>query len=332
MPVQYMTDPQLGAFLTANGNLDPSVRQAVLDQLNNIGVYDYPAQPGLTAFVQTGPNAPLDPITQVLDIASPGAANVTTGGDLDVIIDDVPGGTSLSVFGSKDVFIATSKHANSIILNDTGNDTIVSGNGADTISGGSGALSISTGAGSDLVTGGTGDSSLIDVGAGNDTVTTGGDNDTILGGAGNDSLDGAFGDNQSLEGGAGNDTLFAGGDNATLLGGNGNDWLDAGTGDNQSLDGGAGNDTLFAGGDSNTLLGGAGNDQFHITEQTGSDTIDGGAGASNEVFFDGRVLQDFTDATVSTVAGVTSIEFADGQTVTVTHVKELHFTDGTHNL
>ena len=45
MPLQYMTDPQLGAFLTANGNLDPSVRQAVLDQLNEVGVYDYPAIP-----------------------------------------------------------------------------------------------------------------------------------------------------------------------------------------------------------------------------------------------------------------------------------------------
>ncbi|HZP21070.1 MAG TPA: calcium-binding protein, partial [Bauldia sp.] len=103
-------------------------------------------------------------------------------------------------------------------------------------------------------------------------------------------------------------------------------------GDNQSLSGGSGNDTLSAGGDGNTLLGGDGNDTFHLTDQTGDDTIDGGGGANNSVFFDGRSIADYNAATVSTVAGVTSIAFSDGQTVTVSHIKELHFTNGVHNL
>jgi len=64
---------------------------------------------------------------------------------------------------------------------------------------------------------------------------------------------------------------------------------------------------------------------------TGDDTIDGGSG-NNDLSFEGRTLQDYTDAAVVTVAGVTTIAFTDGQTITVSNVKELHFTDGTHNL
>ncbi len=123
MPIQYMTQPQLDAVLTANGNLDPSVRQAVLDQLNADGVYDYPAVPGLAAIVQTGANAPLDPTAQVLDIDSPATTTVTTDDGLDVIVHDVPGTSSLTVFGSSSVFIAAGHGNNSIVLSDTGDDT-----------------------------------------------------------------------------------------------------------------------------------------------------------------------------------------------------------------
>jgi Ca2+-binding RTX toxin-like protein len=86
---------------------------------------------------------------------------------------------------------------------------------------------------------------------------------------------------------------------------------------------------MYAGTGGDTLNGGAGNDTFHIDSTHGNDTIDGGAG-HNTVDFDKLASTDINS--LHTSGGETTIHFNDGQTVTVSHVENLVFTDKTEHL
>ena len=140
MPVQYMTDPQLDAYLTSNGNLDPSVRQAVLDQLNADGVFGLPSNPALTAVVQTGTNGSLDADSGGYGCRNAATTPATKTGDRIWISSSSasPSTQSLTVLGSTNVFVATGHGNNAIILNDTGDDTVMAGSGNDTLTAGAG--------------------------------------------------------------------------------------------------------------------------------------------------------------------------------------------------
>jgi Ca2+-binding RTX toxin-like protein len=289
MQIQYMTESQLNGFLATQGNLDPSVRAAVLHQLELDGVFPTPSSTGEVEYdggvgsgfpPGSGPFHPSDLLSgvQVLDLAVAGdnAATVNTSLDtsLNAIVDQVKGLASLTVTGTTDVYVATGNGNKSVTLNDTGNDTVQAGSGNDTLTGGGGSDVLLGGAGRDSLVGGSGGSQLLDGGGGADTITASGDSDTLIGGGGNDSISGG-GNNQSIDGGAGNDTITATGSADTVLGGDGHDSI-TGSGDNQSIDGGAGNDTISASGANDTVLGGGGNDA--ISAAGDNQSIDGGAG------------------------------------------------------
>lgn len=111
-------------------------------------------------------------------------------------------------------------------------------------------------------------------GSGNDTVQTASGNDVVYGELGDDVIDG----------GNENDTLYGGVGADTVLGGNGDDVLYGGDGDDH-LQSGLGADIVF---------GDAGNDVIAVSDDHGTNTIDGGADYDQLVF-----------ATPTSAAGVT---------------------------
>jgi Ca2+-binding RTX toxin-like protein len=135
--------------------------------------------------------------------------------------------------------------------------------------------------GNDVVNAGAGDD-LIDGGAGNDVLNGGADNDTILGGDGNDTIDGGTG-NDFMYGGDGNDLYFVDSltdaveeTDATSAGGGIDEvntlvnWTLGSFIENGRISSfGSGGVTLTGNALTNTL----------VSEATGTNTLDGGAGA-----------------------------------------------------
>ena len=114
---------------------------------------------------------------------------------------------------------------------------------------------------------------------------------------------------------------------STLIGGAGNDTLVGVQGD--VMQGGAGNDhfKLSGSGDANsTLQGGGGDDTFRIESQSGSDTIFGGAG-NDSAEFAGRSFFDVAKIDVDSSTSTYTLHFNDEQSVAVSGVEELHFSD-----
>jgi Ca2+-binding RTX toxin-like protein len=86
---------------------------------------------------------------------------------------------------------------------------------------------------------------------------------------------------------------------------------------------------MYAGTGGDTLQGGRGNDVFHVDNHHGNDTIDGGSG-NDAVNFGSRASTDISS--LHTSGGVTVIHFNDGQSVNVSHIENLVFTDKTDHL
>jgi hypothetical protein len=83
--------------------------------------------------------------------------------------------------------------------------------------------------------------------------------------------------------------------------------------------------TAWPGGN-DSITGGSGDDMF-IVGRSGNDTINGGGG-SNTVMFDDSAA----NATQSVSGGVTTVHFSDtGQTMTISNVQNLVFTDTGHH-
>ncbi|RTE88013.1 MULTISPECIES: calcium-binding protein [Bradyrhizobium] len=310
MAISYLTKTELDRFLHQNGNhIEASVRSALIDSLERSGVYsDHPGDTSKAAF-QSGPFSGAVPTgVQILDIAQ--STTVETTPNLKAIIFDDAGGKRLDVIGGhNDVFIAMGKGSDSVNLYDFGNDTVYGGSGNDAIRGGHGNSSLFGGGGNDSIYGGSG-------------------NDTLDGGSGNDYLEAGSGA-QLLAGGSGNDILrdLSSG-RSTLIGGDGNDTLIGVQGD--VFEGGDGNDVFWVYGESganSTLQGGNGNDTFHLQTHTGNDTIIGGAG-SDTVDFADRSSFEVTKVDVDEKTKSYTLHFEGSQTVVVSGVEYLHFTDG----
>lgn len=311
MAVSYLTKTELGQFLHQNGNhIEASVRSALIDSLEQSGVFsDNPAD-ATRAWFESGPfsGGAVPPVVQVLDVSQ--STTVETTPNLKAIILDDAGGKTLDVIGGhNDVFIAMGKGSDSVNLYDSGNDTVYGGSGNDAIHGGHGNSSLFGGAGNDSIYGGSG-------------------NDTLTGGTGDDHLEAGSGV-QLLDGGSGNDYLkdFSSG-HSTLSGGDGNDTLIGVQGDN--FQGGDGKDVfwVYGGGSgaASTMQGGSGNDTFHIQTHIGNDTIIGGSG-NDTVDFANRSFSDVTKIDVDAATNTYTLHFGADQSIAVSGVEDLHFTD-----
>jgi Ca2+-binding RTX toxin-like protein len=316
----YMTESQLATQL-ASGNLDAAVQADVLSHLQAIGTYN-PADPGLTAFVETGSYAaPTADIVQVLDITTTGTYAINTTSSLSTIVVQTPGPSQIYTVDDgvhfHDTYIALGTGSDSINLYDGGNDTVQGGSGADVIGGG---------VGKDLLIGGTG----------NDSLYGGPGENTLMAGSGNQSLFAGIGSHQSLIGGSGTDLLqdfnSDGTDTLTAGSGTGTQTLFGVQGDTfTSASGAAGNNSFWvvAGGSGagSSLTGGSGNDTFHIESHVGNDTVTGGGG-TDTVGFGGRSEGDISSLVGS--AGNYELTFGTGpgsQTIDLHGVSDLFFGD-----
>jgi Ca2+-binding RTX toxin-like protein len=303
MAVSYLTKTELGQFLHQNGNhIEASVRSALIDSLEDSGVFKDAPGDTTRGWFESGPftGGTVSPIIQILDVSQ--STTVQTTPNLKAIILDDAGGKTLDVIGGhNDVFVAMGQGSDTVNLYDSGDDTVYGGSGNDGIHGGHGNSSLFGGAGNDYIYGGSG-------------------SDTLNGGTGNDHLE-SGGGAQSLIGGAGNDFL------KDLSGGDGNDTIIGVQGD--VFDGGAGKDVFWVYGGSgagSTIQGGSGDDTFHLQTHAGNDTIIGGNG-NDSVDFANRSFLDLTKIDVDASTNTYTLHFSDNQTVAVTGVEDLHFTD-----
>jgi Ca2+-binding RTX toxin-like protein len=325
MAVTYLTKTELGQFLQHNGNIEASVRSALLESLEQSGVFK---EPGERAWFESGPfhGGAVPPTIQILDVSQ--STTVETNPNLKAIILDDSHNAKLNVTGGdNDEFIAAGKGSDTINLHDGGNDTVYGGSGNDVIHGGHGDDSLVGGSGNDSIYGGTGNDTL-DGGSGKDFLESGG---ALAAGVG---VPGAGGGHWHVAD-AGNDfptagqsTTAGGAGHDTLIGGTGNDTLVGVEGD--VLKGGAGNDQLWLYGGASvansTLQGGSGNDSFHIQSHTGNDTIIGGGGNDTVTFAD-RSFSDVTKIDVNASTSTYTLHFNNDQTVAVSGVEDLRFTD-----
>jgi Ca2+-binding RTX toxin-like protein len=308
MAVTYLTKTELGQFLHQGGNIESSVRSALIDSLEQSGVFKDGGEDGTRGWFQSGPfpGGPVAPTVQILDVSS--STTVETNPNLKAIILDDNSARLDVTGGDNNVFVAAGEGADTINLFDSGDDTVYGGSGSDLIRGGHGDSSLFGGAGNDSIFGGTGNDTL-DGGRGNDHLTAGAGAQSLVGGNGNDMLTDHTSGHSTLSGGSGNDTLV-GVQGDVLHGGAGNDelWLHAGAGANS------------------TLQGGNGNDNFHIQSHTGNDTIIGGNGDDTATFAD-RSFFDVTKIDVDASTSTYTLHFSDNQTVAVSGVEDLHFND-----
>jgi Ca2+-binding RTX toxin-like protein len=334
--VSYMTKTELGIEPFVQ-NLDPAVKSALFNSLYDSHVYNPGNDQGKTAVVQYGDYQPITANIQILEVD--GTANVQTDSALKAIIMD-DGGVpdQLTLTGSGSVFVAMDNGADTVTLNDSGNDTVYGGKGNDTIYGGSGHDTLISGSGTDVLYSRStiGGSSILQGGAGPDTLYGGGGADSLYGGAGQNVLIAGAGKHQLLQAGSGNtaiyDTMTSSTGTDTLIGGAGNDTIKGVQGDYFQDTGPAGSQNqfwLYAGpsGASSTLQGGKGDDTFHIETNIGNDTIIGGAG-TNVVDFDTRTYSDYQAATLTNApGGGYTLTFKDGQQFQLSGISELQFSD-----
>lgn len=373
MAVSYLTKTELDHFVQHNGNIEAGVRSALIDSLEQSGVF-HDTDDSTRGWLQSGPfsGGPVPPVIQILDVSQ--STNVQTNPNLKAIILDDHSAKLDVNGGDNDIFVAAGRGSDTINLHDSGNDTVYGGSGNDEIRGGHGDSSLFGGAGNDSIFGGTGNDTL-DGGAGNDYLVSGavasgaggggqphdanqrvasadnqvfgkgnGHGDDHGKGHGNDHGKGhgnghghghghGHGDDQgSGQGPGGGGDQGSGGNvqgHSTLLGGAGNDTLVGVQGD--VMQGGAGNDQFWlvdggVSGANSTLEGGAGNDTFHIQTHHGNDTIFGGAG-KDTVDFTGRSFFDVDKIGVDSSTNTYTLHFSDDQTIAVSGVEDLHFSD-----
>ncbi|MGB7262817.1 MAG: Hint domain-containing protein, partial [Albidovulum sp.] len=228
----------------------------------------------------------------------------TAGGDtIDSTYTGDPDGDRIDALdmsdGSNDDYVLAGA-GDDVVLSGDGDDTVFGADGADTLVGGAGNDTLdgddafATG-GADSLSGGAGNDQLIgdafndtlDGGADNDTLFAGADDDSLLGGTGDDLMYGEGGDDTFvLEDGFGNDTIIGGETSET-----GGDTLDLSstttgvTVDLTNIDPEAG--TVSDGTDTATfseiehIILGAGDDLVVLADGSGSDTIGGFAGPTD---------------------------------------------------
>lgn len=344
MAVSYLTKTELGEFFHSNGNIEAGVRSALIDSLEQSGVFNDDDN-SARGWLQSGPfpGGEVPPVVQILGVSH--STNVETNPNLKAIVLDDDSARLDVTGGDNDVFVGAGRGDDTINLHGSGNDTVYGGSGNDVIRASEGDNLLFGGAGNDSIYGGSGNDTL-DGGAGNDLLVSGG---ALAAGAGgdariasaDDSAFGAAGRGHGHHHGGGHDGGGHGHDDgghgggggeieghSTLIGGAGNDTLVGVQGD--VLQGGSGDDhfTLLSGDGnaSSTLYGGGGDDTFRIEARSGSDTIFGGNGNDTAEFV-GRSFFDVAKIDVDASTSTYTLHFSDEQTVAVNGVEELHFSD-----
>src|SRR6185312_10683629 len=171
MAVSYLTKTELGQFLQHNGNIEASVRSALIDSLEQSGVFKE-GDNSTRAWLESGPfhGGTVPPVTQILDVSN--STSVQTNPNLKAIVLDDHSAKLNVTGGDNDIFVAAGRGSDTINLRDSGDDTVYGGSGNDVIRGGHGDSSLFGGAGNDSIFGGTGNDTL-DGGAGNDYLVSG---------------------------------------------------------------------------------------------------------------------------------------------------------------
>jgi Ca2+-binding RTX toxin-like protein len=309
MSISYLTESQLSADLTANGNLDAAVRDDVLAALQTDGTYN-PANPNQTAWVQQGAYVPPSVnFVNVVDITTDGTEYINTDAAMQAIVLQSPDPTQIYLTDDgthhNNVYVALGTGNDSVNLYDGGNDTVQAGSGDDVIGGGTGNDLLLGGTGNDSIFGGSGANTMIG-GSGNDYIRVAGAHQLAEGGSGNNvivDLGGYTGAGTStLQSGTGNDTIYGYGSDTVqssmnspghseLHGGTDGDVISysaansyniLGSGSTDStnantLQGGAGADSLYGGGGQDTLIAGSGN-QFLDAGVGAHQSLMGGSG------------------------------------------------------
>jgi hypothetical protein len=322
--------------LLASDHIDPSVRKAVLDYLQDDGLL---GSHHSTVSVQEGTHP--DHGTQVLLVDTPNATvNTSSDPNLKAIVDVSSG--ELKVTGGDNVIVATGPHVNLVDLSGSSGNVVVDAEGSDPSHGGN-------------PFGDGGNYSTMWGSHGGDGWSHGRDNDwgrhdDGWGHGGNFETMGASDHDGRFSGGGG---PFGGGPPwgdhghfTTLPGGYGDDRghhdrhdMSGGYGDDRGHRdmhggrggydgghqemGGGGTTTIIAGTGNETMMGGNGNYLFEVGQHGGNDDIIGGKG-NNTVVFDDRA----TDVRMTTEHGVTTVTFSDThETVKLTDIQNIVFTD-----
>jgi RTX calcium-binding nonapeptide repeat (4 copies) len=288
MAIAYDTQHQLD-HLFASGGLDLSVRNAIIHQLMEDGLF---TEPGSRVWVQEGSGGNHSPQAQVLYLDG-GHEQVRTDSNLGAIVDTGHG--PLQVTGSNDVFVAVGQGVNQVNLSGTtGNDEVMVG-GANT--------------------------NTENDPRGRDNLWTDDHHYSTLAGGGDDRWQNDRGDDRHDQKGnmgwnvdSHQDNWGDEGHYSTLSGGDRDEWNGGhAAGGTTTIVGGSGNDTI---------VGGNENDLIELGRH-GNDVIDGGGG-HNTVQFDDSL----SNATISSKNGVTTVQFSDThQTMTLTDIQSLVFTD-----
>jgi hypothetical protein len=328
--------------LLASDHIDPSVRQAIIDYLQDDGLL---RSHHSTVSVQEGTHPAYG--TQVLLVDTPNATvNTSSDPDLKAIVDVSSG--ELKVTGPDNVIVATGPDVNQIDLSGSSGNVVVDAEGSDPSHHG-GNLFGDGGNYSTLWGSHGGDGWF---GERDDDQ---GRHDDGWGGRGGDGWSGGRdgewdrndggsgrGDNFDTIGGARHENWSGGGGPAwgdhghysTLPGSYGDDGGQHGHGDDKGhhdMQGGygghneveGGTTTITAGTGNDTLVGGDGNYLFEVGPHGGNDDIIGGKGNNTVVFDDSA-----TDVRMTTNHGVTTVEFGDThETVKLTGIQNIVFTD-----
>jgi hypothetical protein len=356
MAVSYLTKTELGDFLHQNGNIEAGVRSALIDSLEQSGVFK-DDEDSTRGWLQSGPfhGGAVPPAVQILDVSH--STSVETNPNLKAIVLDDNSARLNVTGGDNDVFVAAGKGSDTINLHDSGDDTVYGGGGNDVIRGGHGDSSLFGGAGNDSIFGGTGNDTL-DGGSGNDYLVSGALASGAGGGRPHDAdagghSHGGRGDRPQDDDGGGrghshdgdrgdHSQVASAGDHFPMGGGHGGDHNGGPGGDHgggsgghtdghSTLIGGAGNDTLV-GVQGDVMQGGAGNDHFSLSAGASgaNSTLQGGGG--NDTF---RIESHSGNDTIFGGGGKDSADFVgrsffDGAKIDVdssTSTYTLHFSD-----
>ncbi len=118
MAVTYLTKTELGHFLQQNGNIEASVRSALLDSLEHSGVFQDGGEDGTRGWFESGPfhGGAVPPTIQILDVSK--STTVETNPNLKAIILDDNSAKLNVTGGDNNVFVAAGKGADTINLFD----------------------------------------------------------------------------------------------------------------------------------------------------------------------------------------------------------------------
>jgi Ca2+-binding RTX toxin-like protein len=297
MTVSYLTRTDLGKEDGVK-NLDTDVKKALLNALYADGIYTHSGDPHETAVFQDDLDlGKVDPTTQILELDTNNAAIDTSANpSLAAIIMDDAGGPhgdgnahNLTVTGSDSIFVAMGDGADTVTLNDSGNDTVYGGGGHDFID-------ATNSTGHDSLVGAGGHDVLLGAG-GYDTIYGGSGRDTLIGTGGNDTITGHQGDYLQETGHQGSQFWLYGSTDhnasSTLQGGSGDDTF--------HIETKVGNDTIYGGGGHDTVY----LDAQKYTDLSGPITKDHGGGYTLS----------FTDGQKIHVSGISELHFSDGTTI-----------------